>query len=325
MILRLIQKNLDLGLRGAIKATMEKIEGAYSVVGMTRNKFFAFRDFHGIRPLVLGAIDEKTFACASETCALDAVGAQYVRDILPGEIVYTSEHHEGLQSFLVKENCERRICAFEYIYFARPDTTLEGINVHEIREKSGEKIWEQAPVKADVVIGVPDSGVPAAIGYSKASGIPFRPVLIKNRYIARSFIVPSQEMRERVVNLKLNPIVAEIKGKSVVIIDDSIVRGTTSKRLVKILRDSGAKEIHFRSVSPPIIAPCFLGIDTPKKDDLIAANMSVEELKDYLGVDSLEFLSIDNLKVILGSSDHCFGCFTEKYPVSKPKETHLFD
>ncbi len=315
VILRLIQKNLDLGLRGAIKATMDKIEGAYSVVGMTRNKFFAFRDFHGIRPLVLGAVDEHTYVTASESVALDAVGAQYVRDILPGEIVYTSENEKGLKSFLVKENCERRICAFEYIYFARPDSVMENINVHEIRERSGEKIWEQSPVDADIVIGVPDSGVPAAIGFSKASGIPFRPVLIKNRYIGRSFIVPTQDMRERIVNLKLNPIISEIKGKRVVIIDDSIVRGTTSKRLVKIMKDAGVKEIHFRSVSPPIIAPCYLGIDTPTKDDLISANMSKDELRDYLGVDTLEFLSMDNLKVILGSSDHCFGCFTEQYPV----------
>lgn len=324
VILRLIQKNLDLGLRGAIKATMEKIEGAYSVVGMTRNKFFAFRDFHGIRPLVLGAADEKTFVVASESVALDAVGAQYVRDILPGEIVYTSENDEGLQSYLVKEDCVQKLCAFEYIYFARPDSKLQDINVHEVRERSGEKIWEQAPVEADIVIGVPDSGVPAAIGFSKASGIPFRPVLIKNRYIGRSFIVPTQEMRERIVNLKLNPIISEIKDKRVVIIDDSIVRGTTSKRLVKILKDAGVKEIHFRSVSPPIIAPCFLGIDTPSKDDLISANMSVEELRKYLGVDSLEFLSMDNLKTILGSSNHCFGCFTEIYPVRKGEEVDLF-
>ncbi len=325
VILRLIQKNLDLGLRGAIKSTMEKIEGAYSVVGITRNKFFAFRDFHGIRPLVLGAIDEKTYVAASETAALDAVGAQYVRDILPGEIVYTSDHEKGLQSYMVKDNCERKLCSFEYIYFARPDSSLEGINVHEIREKSGEKIWEQAPVEADIVIGVPDSGVPAAIGFSKVSGIPFRPVLIKNRYVGRSFIIPTQDMRERIVNLKLNPIKSEIKGKRVVIIDDSIVRGTTSKRLVKILKEAGVKEIHFRSVSPPIIAPCYLGIDTPSKDDLISANMSVEELRDYLGVDSLEFLSIENLKVILGSDKHCFGCFTEKYPVAKGEQTELFE
>ncbi|MDC8103861.1 MULTISPECIES: amidophosphoribosyltransferase [Chryseobacterium] len=325
VILRLIQKNLDLGLRGAIKATMEKIEGAYSVVGMTRNKFFAFRDFNGIRPLVLGAIDEKSYVVASESVALDAVGAQYVRDILPGEIIYTNENETGLQSYMVNEKGKQRICSFEYIYFARPDSTLENINVYEIREKSGEKIWEQAPVDADIVIGVPDSGVPAAIGFSKASGIPFRPVLIKNRYIGRSFIVPTQEMRERIVNLKLNPIISEIKGKRVVIIDDSIVRGTTSKRLVKILKDAGVKEIHFRSVSPPIIAPCYLGIDTPSKDDLISANMTTEELRNYLGVDSLEFLSTENLKEILGSSNHCFGCFTEQYPVAKGEEVELFN
>lgn len=322
VILRLIQKNLDLGLRGAIKYTMERIEGAYSVVGMTRNKFFAFRDFNGIRPLVLGELDDKTFVVTSETAALDAVGAKYVRDVEPGEIIYTNENEKGLKSYKVKEDCTNRICSFEYIYFARPDTELENINVYKIREKSGEKIWEQAPVEADIVIGVPDSGVPAAIGFSKASGIPFSPVLIKNRYIGRSFIVPTQEMRERIVNLKLNPIISEIKDKRVVIIDDSIVRGTTSKRLVKILKDAGVKEIHFRSVSPPIIAPCFLGIDTPTKDDLISANMSKDELKDYLGVDSLEFLSLDNLKSILGSSDHCFGCFTEKYPVEN-KENRL--
>ena len=325
VILRLIQKNLDLGLRGAIKATMEKIEGAYSVVGLTRNKFFAFRDFNGIRPLVLGAVDENTFVVASESCALDGVGAQYVRDVLPGEIIYTSDNEKGLQSYIVKDDCVNKICAFEYIYFARPDSTLEGINVHEVREKSGMKIWEQAPVDADIVIGVPDSGVPAAIGFSKASGIPFRPVLIKNRYIGRSFIIPSQEMREHLVNLKLNPIVSEIKGKRVVIIDDSIVRGTTSKRLVKILKNAGVTEIHFRSVSPPIIAPCFLGIDTPTKDDLISANMNKEELRKYLDVDSLEFLSVDNLINILGSPNHCFGCFTEKYPVKNPDELTFVD
>src|SRR5690606_2573277 len=183
VILRLIQKNLDLGLRGAIKETMEKIQGAYSVVGITRNKFFAFRDFHGIRPLVLGMMDDKTCTVADESAALDGIAAKYVRDIKPGEIVYTSDHEKGLQSFMVKENCERRICSFEYIYFARPDSQMENINVYDIREKSGEKIWEQAPVDADIVIGVPDSGVPAAIGFSRASGIPFRPVLVKNRYI----------------------------------------------------------------------------------------------------------------------------------------------
>ncbi|MDL1913303.1 MAG: amidophosphoribosyltransferase [Bergeyella sp.] len=324
VILRLIQKNLDLGIKNAVKATMDKIEGAYSVVGMTRNRFFAFRDPNGIRPLVLGIIEDRTIVAASETAALDAVGAKYWRDMIPGEIVYTSEGGSQLQSYVVEAENRNRICAFEYIYFARPDTNLEGTNIYEVREKSGVKIWEQSPVEADMVIGVPDSGVPAAIGFSRASGIPFQPVLIKNRYIGRSFIVPTQEMRERIVNLKLNPIISEIRGKRVVIIDDSIVRGTTSKRLVKILKDAGVKEIHFRSVSPPIIAPCFLGIDTPSKDDLISANLNKEELREYLGVSSLEFLSMQNLEIILGNSDHCFGCFTEKYPVSRGEQVKMF-
>ncbi|MFV0236975.1 MAG: amidophosphoribosyltransferase, partial [Flavobacteriales bacterium] len=208
-------------------------------------------------------------------------------------------------------------CAFEFIYFARPDSNFENKNIHKIRVKSGEKLYEQSPVDADVVIGVPDSGIPSAIGYSRASGIPFEPILVKNRYMSRSFIVPTQEMRERVVNLKLNPIESEIKGKRVVVLDDSIVRGTTSKRLVKILKNAGAKEIHFRSASPPIIAPCFLGIDTPNKEQLISANMTIEELRKYMDVDSLDFLTVDNLKCILGSSNHCFGCFTEQYPITK--------
>ncbi|MBW7867505.1 MAG: amidophosphoribosyltransferase [Brumimicrobium sp.] len=317
VILRLIQKNLELGLEEAIKITMSKIKGAYSVVGITQDTMFAFRDAFGIRPMVLGTIDKETYVIASESVALDAVGAQYVRDVLPGEIIFTNKTTNGTHSVMIDGKKSKRICSFEYIYFARPDSVIENINVYEVREKSGEKIWTQNPVDADIVIGVPDSGVPGAIGFSKASGIPFYPILIKNRYVGRSFIVPSQEMRERVVNLKLNPIASAIKGKRIVVIDDSIVRGTTSKRLVSILKQAGAKEIHFRSVSPPVIAPCHLGIDTPTKDDLISANMSIEQLQKYLNVDSLDFLSIENLKEILGSSNYCFGCFTGKYPVDK--------
>lgn len=315
VILRLIQKHLELGLQEAIKITMKKIKGAYSVVGITQDTLFAFRDSFGIRPLVLGVIDEKTYVVASESVALDAVGAQFVRNILPGEILQINKHTSGTQSVMMNGTHKMRICSFEYIYFARPDSVIENISVYDIREKSGEKIWLQSPVEADMVIGVPDSGVLAAIGFSKASGIPFYPVLIKNRYVGRSFIVPTQEMRERIVNLKLNPIASAIKGKRVVVIDDSIVRGTTSKRLVDILKRAGAKEIHFRSVSPPIIAPCHLGIDTPTKKDLISANISIKELKEYLKVDTLEFLTLENLKDILGSSNYCFGCFTGKYPV----------
>lgn len=315
VMLRLIQKYLDKGIENAIKQTVTNIEGAYSVLALTENKLVAFRDPNGIRPLCIGIVDENTYVLASESCALDGVGAQFFRDVLPGEMIIIDE--EGLRSEIIFKKAQQRICSFEYIYFARPDSIIENIEVHKVRMESGKKLYEQSPVDADMVIGVPDSGVPAAIGYSKASGIPFMPVLIKNRYIGRSFIIPTQEMRERIVNLKLNPIHSEIKGKRIVIIDDSIVRGTTSKRLVKILRESGAKEIHFRSASPPIIAPCFLGIDTPDKRYLISSNKTREELREYLKVNSLDFLSLESLYEILGSKNHCFGCFTGKYPVNK--------
>ncbi len=316
VILRKIQKHVDLPAQEAIRLAMKKIKGAYSVLLLTDDKLVAFRDPNGIRPLCYGKIDDQTWVFSSESCGLDAVGAEFVRDIEPGEIIVVDKQ-KGFQSFKMEEAKPKASCAFEFIYFARPDSNIEEKNIHEIRVKSGEKLYEQSPIEADVVIGVPDSGVPSAIGYSKASGIPFEPILVKNRYMSRSFIVPTQEMRERVVNLKLNPIKSQLKGKRVVVLDDSIVRGTTSKRLVKILKDAGAKEIHFRSASPPIIAPCFLGIDTPDKQQLISANMSIEELTRYMEVDSLDFLSVENLQCILGSSNHCFGCFTEQYPVTK--------
>jgi amidophosphoribosyltransferase len=315
LMLRLIQRHLNKGIEKAIKEAIKNIKGAFSVLTLTENKLVAFRDPNGIRPLCIGVIDEHTYVLASESCALDGVGAQFFRDVLPGEMIIIDK--EGLRSEMIFEETRQRTCSFEYIYFARPDSVIENIEVHKVRVQSGEKLYYQNPVDADMVIGVPDSGVPAAIGYSKASGIPFMPVLIKNRYIGRSFIIPTQEMRERIVNLKLNPIHSEIEGKRIVIIDDSIVRGTTSKRLVKILKEAGAKEIHFRSASPPIIAPCFLGIDTPNKSHLISAQKTKEELREFLKVSSLDFLSLENLYEILKSKNHCFGCFTEEYPVNK--------
>ncbi|MDR2122268.1 MAG: amidophosphoribosyltransferase [Flavobacteriaceae bacterium] len=315
LMLRLIQRHLKKGIENAIKDAVKNIKGAYSVMTLTKDKLVAFRDPNGIRPLCIGVIDEHTYVLASESCALDGVGAQFFRDVLPGEMIIIDE--EGLKSEMIFEETQQRICSFEYIYFARPDSIIENIEVHRVRVESGERLYKQNPVEADIVIGVPDSGVPAAIGYSKVSGIPFMPVLIKNRYIGRSFIIPTQEMRERIVNLKLNPIHSEIKGKRIVIIDDSVVRGTTSKRLVKILKEAGAKEIHFRSASPQIIAPCFLGIDTPNKEHLISARKTKDELKEFLQVNSLDFLSLENLYEILRSKNHCFGCFTEEYPVNK--------
>ncbi|WP_317167294.1 amidophosphoribosyltransferase [Blattabacterium cuenoti] len=317
VILRLIQKNLlenNNNLEESIKKTTFNIKGAYSVIVLMDNKMAAFRDPNGIRPLCYGFLDEKTYIFSSETCGIDAVGGTYVRDLFPGELIIVDDNSIKFSMISKTENIKNRICSFEYIYFSRPDSVIENLNVYKIREKSGEKLYEQYPVKADVVIGVPDSGVPASIGYSKASGIPFKPILIKNKYIGRSFILPKQEIREKMVNLKLNPILHEIRSKRVVIVDDSIVRGTTSKKLIDILKKSGAKEIHFRSASPPIIAPCYLGVNTPIKKDLFSYNYK-NNIKKILDVDSLEFLSMDNLIEILGGKNYCFGCFTEEYPI----------
>lgn len=296
VLLRMVQKHFHLGLEESIKTTMSKVKGAYSVVGHTKDTFFSFRDFDAIRPLVLGILEEKIHIVASETVALDSIGAKYVRDIKAGELILINKE-EGFKSVQVKET-ENHICSFEYVYYARPDSTLEGRSVYKVRELSGEKLWEQMPVEADIVIGVPDSGVPAAIGYARASGIPFQPALIKNRYVGRSFIVPTQEMRERIVNLKLNPIVPELKGKNIVVIDDSIVRGTTSRILVRILKEAGVNKIHFRSAAPPTKALC--AGNNPRKEDLIARKMNTEELRQYLGVDTLDFLRVENLEEILG-------------------------
>jgi amidophosphoribosyltransferase len=318
VMLRIIQKHFNEGLEKAVTEVFKLVKGAFSCVLLTRDSLVAFRDAHGIRPLSLGITEDETYVVSSETCGLDAVGANFIREIEPGEMIVIND--QGIQSYNIKQHQQRGLCSFEYIYFSRPDSMMEGDSIYKFRELSGRKLWEQHHIEADVVIGVPDSGVPAAIGYSNASGIPFRPILLKNRYLGRSFITPSQEMRERTVMLKLNPIVSEIKGKRVVIMDDSIVRGTTSKRLVNIFKNAGAKEIHFVSASPPIIAPCFLGVDTPEKEHLIAAKNSLEEIKSYLGVDSLTFLSMNNLKDLLKEEGYCYGCFTEKYPVNKNGE-----
>lgn len=320
VLLRSIQKYSHLDLVEAIQKGTEKVKGAYSVLLLTNNQMAAFRDPNGIRPLSMGKLNDAYIFC-SETCALDAVGAEFIRSVEPGEIVIVNE--EGVHSYWLKQKKEHRVCAFEYIYFARPDSNIEGKEIYDLRVDSGRKLFEQSPVDADLVIGVPDSGIPSAIGYSEASGIPYEPILVKNRYMSRSFIVPTQEMRERIVNLKLNPIKNKIKGKRLVVLDDSIVRGTTSKLLIKILKEAGAKEIHFRSASPPIIAPCYLGIDMPSKADLISGNKTIKEVEEYLQVDSLDFLTVKNLMELLGSDEHCFGCFTEKYPVnySKQEET----
>ncbi|MCU0328939.1 MAG: amidophosphoribosyltransferase [Chitinophagales bacterium] len=315
VILRMIQYFMrSTDVQTAIQKTLSQIQGAYSLLVLTQDKLFAIRDPFGIRPLCYGMLEDGTYVFSSESSGLDAVGATYVRDLAAGEMVCCDDN--GLHSMQYTQNAQKKVCSFEYIYFARPDSIIDQLSVYQTRVASGVKLFQQNPIEADLVIGVPDSGVPAAVGYSQASGIPFIPALVKNRYISRSFIIPTQEMRDRVINLKLNPIVSQIYNKRVVVIDDSIVRGTTSKRLINILKEAGAKEIHFRSASPPIIEPCFLGIDTPDKSKLIASSLSIPELENYLGVTSLDFLSMENLIEILGSQNHCFGCFTGKYPVS---------
>ncbi len=318
VILRLIQKYLlsnHNNLEKAIRKTILNIKGAYSVIVLMNNKIAAFRDPNGIRPLCYGILDENTYIFSSETCGIDSIGGVYIRDIFPGEMIIIDTKSIRFSFLKEKRLTKCKICSFEYIYFSRPDSFIENISVYKIREQSGIKLYKQNPISADVVIGVPDSGVPSAIGYSKASGIPFKPILVKNKYIGRSFILPKQEIREKMVNLKLNSILNEIIGKKIVIIDDSIVRGTTSRRLVHVLRKAGAKEIHFRSASPPIIAPCYLGVDTPSKEDLISYNMNQSEIAKILDVDTLEFLSMKNLIEILGGTNYCFGCFTETYPI----------
>ena len=258
---------------------------------------------------------------SSETCGLDIVGAEYVRDVEPGEMVrFTAEGMTGEQAV---PPCPRAACIFEYVYFARPDSVLDGQSVYQARRAMGRILADEAPVEADLVLGVPDSGVPAALGYSEASGIPFADGIVKNRYVGRTFIQPTQAMRQLGIRLKLNPLPSVITGKRLVVIDDSIVRGNTSKKLVQMLRDAGAAEVHLRIVSPEVLWPCFYGIDTDTREQLIAANMTLEEMNDWIGSDSLAFISLDGLRASLADAGHdgfCTACFTGDYPVPIPDD-----
>lgn len=297
----------------AVSSTMEKIEGAYSLVLMTQNKLIAVRDPKGYRPLCYGEIKEEngkvTYVIASETCALDVVGAEFVRDVLPGEIVVFSE--EGVSSITTHCNTtSKSLCVFEYIYFARPDSIIDGVSVHESRVKAGRILAKEHPVEADVVIGVPDSGLDAALGFSQESGIPYGMGFVKNKYIGRTFINPGQSERQNKVKIKLNPIAETVRGKRVVLIDDSIVRGTTSGHIVQLVRDAGATEVHVRISSPPFVAPCYYGTDVPDCDHLIACHHSLPEIAKIIGADSLGYLSMEgamSLGVDKGLCCHCFN------------------
>jgi amidophosphoribosyltransferase len=299
-----------------IAAFMRKAKGAYSLTILTREAVYAARDPWGFRPLCLGRLNDAGLVVASETCALATIGAVFVREIRPGEIVRLDEN--GLTTWQGVEAAEKpSLCIFEYIYFARPDSVLEGRSVHRVRRCLGELLSQEHPVEADMVIGVPDSATAHAIGYSNASGIPFGEGLIKNRYIGRTFIQPDDRLRRLGVALKFNPL-PDLKGKRIVMVDDSIVRGTTSGPIVSLVRLAGAAEVHMRVGSPPIRHPCFMGVDMATKEELIAARMSVEEIGKYIGADSLGYLSLDGLREAVGkvAGGHCQACFSGDYPVT---------
>ena len=303
----------------AVSNTMNLLEGAYSLVLISSTKMIAARDPYGFRPLCYGKTADGAYVAASESCALSAVGAEFIRDVLPGEILVFTKN--GVESR--REHCEKqsqRTCIFEYIYFARPDSVIDGISVHESRMKAGELLAESYPKCADIVIGVPDSGLDAALGYAKKSGIPYGIGLIKNKYIGRTFISPGQDERLDKVRIKLSPVKNVINGKRVVLIDDSIVRGTTSKCIVKLLRDAGAKEIHMRISAPPFLYPCYYGTDIDSEENLIACHHSVDEIARMIGADSLGYLPIEKLNKLIGSEDYCDACFQGKYPTKIPAD-----
>ena len=305
----------------AIKKTMPNLKGAYSCVVMTATKLIAFRDPNGFRPLCFGKTADGAICVSSESCALDTVGAKIIRDVLPGEIITIDSN--GIHSD--KTHCKNNgnLCVFEYIYFARPDSIIDGASVEHARMKAGAFLAKESPVDADIVIGVPDSGLDAALGYANESGIPYGIGFIKNRYIGRSFIQPNQSQREDAVRIKLNVIKENIEGKRVIMIDDSIVRGTTCARIVNLLREAGAKEVHMRVSSPPFKHPCYFGTDVDSQENLIACKYnSVEEIAKVIGVDSLAYLSVESThKLAESASTHCCdGCFTGEYPIEVPKE-----
>ena len=299
----------------AVERAMPRLRGAYSCILMTATKLIAFRDPDGFRPLCIGRTHDGTYVVASESCALETVGAEFIRDMDAGEIVVIN--NEGLRPIRTHCGKGKNICIFEYIYFARPDSVIEGVSVHHARLKAGQLLAKHSPVPADIVIGVPDSGLDAALGYANESGIPYGIGFIKNKYIGRSFIQPSQDQRENAVKIKLNAVRESVAGKRVIMIDDSIVRGTTSARIVRLLRDAGAKEVHVRISSPPFLHSCYFGTDIDSEENLIAGKYnSADEIAKVIGADSLAYLPVESLSELIdGKCGYCRGCFTGSYPV----------
>jgi amidophosphoribosyltransferase len=305
-------------LQEAVANTMRRLDGAYSVTALVDETLVAFRDPFGFRPLTLGLIGDD-WVVASETCALDLIGADIVRDVRPGEAVWVdAEGQHAVQALPAGRNA---LCIFEHVYFARPDSRLGGVEVHGARVRMGERLAAEAPVDAELVIAIPDSGTPAAIGYSKASGIPFNEALIKNRYVARTFIQPDQAMREQGIRIKFNPL-DEVAGKRIVVVDDSIVRGNTMRQLVAMLFEAGAADVHVRISSPPVVSPCFYGIDMADEDELAAAHRSVEEMRALIGATSLHYLSVEGMQAAtqLPEDSVCRACFTREYPTRVPQK-----
>jgi amidophosphoribosyltransferase len=313
VIVHLIARSAARNLPGAVADALSQVEGAYSLVMLTRDELYAIRDPRGFRPLNLGRLGS-TWVVASETCAFDLIDAEYVREIEPGEMLRISR--SGIESIRFAPEKPHQYCIFEHVYFSRPDSVIFGRPVNQSRERLGRLLAREHPVEADIVTPVPDSGVPAAIGFAADSGIPFRMALIRNHYIGRTFIEPEQAIRDFGVKLKLNPVRRMIEGQRVVLVDDSIVRGTTSRKIVRLVREAGAAEVHVRISCPPTISPCYYGVDTPRRDELIASQHNVEEIRQYLSADSLGYLSLESLRMAVEDTDgnFCTSCYTGSYP-----------
>jgi amidophosphoribosyltransferase len=323
VVVHLIARSREQTLADAMADSLRRIEGAFSLVMLTRDRIFAARDPRGFRPLVLGRISGQaahtadTIVFASETCAFDLIGATYEREVKPGELVIVGP--EGVHSRFYSAQQPQSSCVFEHVYFSRPDSIVFGRSVQQMRDAMGRQLALESPLDADIVVPVPDSGMTAAMGFAQQSGIPIQIGLIRNHYVGRTFIEPEQRVRDFGVKLKLNPVRHVLEGKRVVLIDDSIVRGTTSKKIVRMVRDAGAKQVHMRISCPPTISPCFYGVDTPSKNQLIAANKSVEEIREYIKADSLAYLSLEGLRKAAGEGDepiYCTACYTGRYPTN---------
>ena len=320
-IIHLMARSMGRNIPDRMEEALRKVEGAFSIVAMTRTKLIGCRDPLGVRPLVLGQLGDG-WVLSSETCALDIIGAEFIRDIAPGEMVVISD--KGVQSHFPFRRAKSRFCIFEHVYFSRPDSILGDRSVYETRENIGRELAKEAPVDADLVCPVPDSGTPAAIGYSLQSGIPYAMGIIRNQYMGRTFIEPSEQIRNMGVRLKLNVNRALVRGKRIILVDDSVVRGTTSQKIKDMILDAGAAEVHFRIASPPTAWPCFYGVDTPQRDKLLAATMSEEEMRVHIGVDSLKFISLEGLYRAVGQKNgrdpaspaYCDACFSGEYPVA---------